>query len=410
MANEIAGEEPDEPSRAVEPSDAVESSDPEELRAADGGDLDEPGDGETDAADASAAAVGRIEKWRVRAERARARGEDAADRYQQRAVEQPVLGLPLVFLSRYTARQGMLLASAVAFRLFLWLLPLSLLTAGILAGIAAHRQNDVESAARHAGLTGAASQQAITAIQGGGRSWWVAVVIGLVLLIWTTRTLIRNLVVVNAHIWSTPLRKRKQKEQLITVIYFIVGWIVVFVGIIGVAKAKDYIPGGFVVVGLVQACVLGGAWLLVTSQLPDRRSSWKALLPGCVLFGVAFAALHAISRVYLPNKIHSASELYGSLGIAGTMLAWLLIIGQVIVFASLANVVWADFLDERQGQPVMARRTGDGIPAAGTSDDDESEFEPAEGEAPPGAAAPPHPPLPSLLHSQAPGNEVEPRL
>ncbi|SOD72481.1 uncharacterized BrkB/YihY/UPF0761 family membrane protein [Jatrophihabitans sp. GAS493] len=343
---------------------------------------------------------GRIEKWRGRAERARARGEDAADRYQQRAVEQPLLSLPIVFVGRYTARQGMLLASAVAFRLFLWLLPLSLLAAGILAGIASNRHANVESAARKAGLTGAASQQVTTALEGGGRSWWVAVVVGLVLLLWTTRTLVRNLVVVNAHLWGAPLRKRKQKEQLTTVAYFLLGWTVVLVAVTGVAKARQYIPGGFVIVGICQAVVLGGAWLLVTSRLPDRRTGWQALLPGAVLFGVVFAALHAVSRVYLPNKLHSASELYGSLGIAATMLAWLLIIGQVIIFSSLANVVWADFLAERHGLPVLARGTDDGIPAAEGESDDHDEL----GDGPPAS------PLPSLLHSQVPGNEVEPRL
>jgi hypothetical protein len=45
------------------------------------------------------------------------------------------LGLPLAVLDRYAARQGVLLASATAFRLFLWLVPLALLIAGILAAL-----------------------------------------------------------------------------------------------------------------------------------------------------------------------------------------------------------------------------------------------------------------------------------
>jgi membrane protein len=62
-----------------------------------------------------------------------------------RAQRQPLLGLSLTFVARYTARQGMLLSSASAFRLFLWLLPLALLTAGILAGLSRAQSGTVET-------------------------------------------------------------------------------------------------------------------------------------------------------------------------------------------------------------------------------------------------------------------------
>src|SRR6478672_12124539 len=104
-------------------------------------------------------ADGRIARWRARA-------DTAADRYQKRAQDQPLLGLPLALIARYTGRQGMLLASASAFRLFLWLLPLALMAAGILAA-AAHTQANsasLESASNRAVITGAGCQQVVTAL------------------------------------------------------------------------------------------------------------------------------------------------------------------------------------------------------------------------------------------------------
>ena len=53
-------------------------------------------------------------------------------------------------------------------------------------------------------------------------------------------------------------------------------------------------------------------------------------------------ALNTVSTVYLPNKIQRASEMYGTLGIAGTILLWLFIIGQLLVCATLLNAVWTD--------------------------------------------------------------------
>ncbi len=70
-----------------------------------------------------------------RIDHARARAEEAAARYRELARRDPVYALPIVALTTYVARQGMLLASAIAFRTFLWLMPLALLAAGLLTGL-----------------------------------------------------------------------------------------------------------------------------------------------------------------------------------------------------------------------------------------------------------------------------------
>ncbi|GAA2747137.1 hypothetical protein GCM10009868_35340 [Terrabacter aerolatus] len=59
--------------------------------------------------------------------RLRSRGEERANRYAARYAELarrvPLLRVPLEMATLYVARQGMLLASAVAFRAFLWWRP-----------------------------------------------------------------------------------------------------------------------------------------------------------------------------------------------------------------------------------------------------------------------------------------------
>src|SRR5262249_6550688 len=132
----------------------------------------------------------------------RERADRAGDRYQQLARSQPLLGLPLAFAARYTGRQGILLASAVAFRLFLWLAPHAPLLAGILAAYATGGDRDVSVAVGAAGVTGAARTQVVTALHEGHRSWWVAVLIGAVLLLWATRTLVKCLTLVYGHAWD----------------------------------------------------------------------------------------------------------------------------------------------------------------------------------------------------------------
>jgi membrane protein len=48
-------------------------------------------------------------------------------------------------------------------------------------------------------------------------------------------------------------------------------------------------------------------------------------------------ALHMISVYALARRVESASELYGSLGVAAALLAWLYLLGRLLVASALLN-------------------------------------------------------------------------
>ena len=289
----------------------------------------------------SDADIGRIGRFRARA-------DQAADRYQTLAQERPLLGLPLAVVARYPARQGLLLASAMAFRLFLWLLPFALLVAGIGAGLAQSNTRTVESASKTAGITGAASQEIVTALHDGHRSWWIAVVIGSLGVLWGARTTLRTLTLVHAHIWQVPAPRYRVHAMLGRMLVFVGGWIVLIVGAATVPRLDRLIPGGLFLAIIVQLIISAAVWEAMSFRLPHTRARWQDLLPGSLLVGVSFAVLDAVSRVYIPRRLESSSELYGALGIAAVILAWLLIFGQVIVASALVNVVWTEYDQERR--------------------------------------------------------------
>jgi uncharacterized BrkB/YihY/UPF0761 family membrane protein len=282
----------------------------------------------------------RVEKWRERA-------DQAAQDYQRRAQRQPLLGLPLAFFARYGARQGILLASALAFRLFLWLLPLALLTAGILAAVTHDDSGSVESAAKTAGLTGAASQQVVTALRESDRSWVLAVLTGTVLFLWGTRTLVRALIIVNTHLWEAPPHRLRQKDVLFTSLSFAGVWVLLFACLYGIHRVVRLAPAGVVWTILVQGCIVSAVWLLMSLKLPDRRRDWLDLVPGAALVGFGLSIMNTVGRIYLPARFNHSSAIYGPLGIASVMLLWLLLIGQLIVSGALANAVWHDYRAER---------------------------------------------------------------
>src|SRR5438270_89309 len=96
-------------------------------------------------------------------------------------------------------------------------------------------------------------------------------------------------------------------------------------------------PGLGLTATLATTLVFAGAWLLASRALPHGDAPWRALIPGAVLVGVGLEVLHVVSTYYVGNKIASASELYGSLGAAAAIIAWLYLIGRLFVASAMLN-------------------------------------------------------------------------
>jgi uncharacterized BrkB/YihY/UPF0761 family membrane protein len=62
-------------------------------------------------------------------------------------------------------------------------------------------------------------------------------------------------------------------------------------------------------------------------------------VPGALVVGVGTQLLHLLTVYYLSGRLESASELYGGLGTAATVLLGLYLIGRLVVAAALANAV-----------------------------------------------------------------------
>jgi membrane protein len=304
---------------------------------------------------------GRIDQFRARA-------EDARRRYEALAQRQPLYGLPLTCLATYAARQGMLLASAIAFRLFFWVLPVVLVGVALLSGLG---RADLDSAVTDAtGLSGAAQAEVLKALSQDTRSWWILAVVGLFSVLWTTMLLRRTLVLVNAHLWEATFIKTRTRQLIVSVFFFVALVSLVAFSARLVGRVDGLFPGSLIISTTVQALVTAACWLAVMRQLPDRRSDWTDLIPGALLFGVGLALMHLASRLYLPARFEHSSALYGSLGIAAAMLVWLLLFGQLVVWSAIVNSVWHDFRSAREGGAISlsTATTGAGGGAAAPSD------------------------------------------
>jgi uncharacterized BrkB/YihY/UPF0761 family membrane protein len=88
----------------------------------------------------------------------------------------------------------------------------------------------------------------------------------------------------------------------------------------------------------VQVVVLAALWLALSIAMPRPRGvSWTALIPGACLFAVGYLAFTLSVTLYFAPRAARASTVYGSLGVALTLLVSLFLFARLAVAAAELN-------------------------------------------------------------------------
>ncbi|HEY7952761.1 MAG TPA: YhjD/YihY/BrkB family envelope integrity protein [Solirubrobacteraceae bacterium] len=82
-----------------------------------------------------------------------------------------------------------------------------------------------------------------------------------------------------------------------------------------------------------------GAWLATPYILLGRRLNWLQLIPGAVFTSLGMTALGGASLIYLPHSVSSSARHYGAIGVAFSLLSWLVLAGFVLVGTATAGAV-----------------------------------------------------------------------
>jgi uncharacterized BrkB/YihY/UPF0761 family membrane protein len=233
---------------------------------------------------------------------------------------------------------GTLLGSAVAARLFLFMVPLMLFAVGTAGLIGNHTGFD--SFSESVGVTGSMAEEIDAAFDQGGVGPWIAIGIGLLGIGTTGRSLTRSLVLSSALAW----RLGGGQRTTFRVIGIVVGIVVALTFLSGVLNRIRVAAGlavtsvSFVAVALVYLVLFS----LLFLALPRGTTDPGAALPGAALVGVVVASLQAVTQLFIPGRIASASALYGTIGVALVVLGWFFVIGRVVALAFALNAVVFD--------------------------------------------------------------------
>jgi uncharacterized BrkB/YihY/UPF0761 family membrane protein len=275
---------------------------------------------------------------RARAEALTARGRALLDRLEGERPRHASVEIGFRFLVRDRQIAGGVLGGGMAYRLFFWTLALALLVSAGL-GFAAHAGSNVDTAAEDAGLTTAVASTVSTASQQSDAGRWWLLAIGLYLTVWFSWSLLRALRLVHAAAWQVlpePIRNAPRALGCVLAAPVVAAAATAVAGWV-----RAHSPSG---TGLLATLLVGAAfgfvWLAASRWLPGAPGApWTAFLPGAVALGIGLEALHVFTVYFLADKLASSSALYGTLGLAGTMLFYLYLIGRGVIWAAELNAV-----------------------------------------------------------------------
>ena len=271
-----------------------------------------------------------------RAEEMRARAKRYAERAEAMRAEHGSVDAAYLIADRDSEVGGGLMAGALAYRIFIWLLPFSLVVvAGI--GIAASTSETPESAAKSLGLQGVVASSVAQAARGSSR--WYALLIGIPILLWATRALLKAVVAVHRLVWG-DLRRTVPKPTVGATLLFLAMLVGYFV-ILELARAVGSWTGSVTLRLLATFLGIFAWWLVLSMRLPHRGVPWSALVPGAVVMAIGLELLFSIGTFFIAPRVESSQRAYGALGIAAAILFGLYLISRLVVASAVINVtVW----------------------------------------------------------------------
>jgi len=240
---------------------------------------------------------------------------------------------------------GAIIAAALAYRLFIWLLPLTLVIVAGLGFAADAASESPQDAAGTLGFEGLISSSVASAAKSSNR--WYALFIGIPVLVWATRSLLRALIGAHRLIWS-DVRAATPKPKLVPALVLLA--VLLGFGIVSAAASavRASSPGFGVLATLVALVPYAALWIFVAVRVPHRDAPWTALVPGAVVFAVGLEVVHAVIVYVITPYALAKQGTYGALGIAAALLVGLFLISRLVVVAAVVNAT----LWERRARPA----------------------------------------------------------
>jgi hypothetical protein len=228
---------------------------------------------------------------------------------------------------------GGLLAGALAYRLFVLLLPTALLLVsgiGLYAGTADQSPSDV---VREAGLHGLIASEVAQTASSSAR--WIVFLVMIPAVLYALAKLYRALAVVHALAWHRSARGARVTAAGVGILGLAFAVDVGVAALVGWIRRHEQL-GGLTSLA-VYVIVVGGAWLIVSRRLPGGEAGWLPLVPGALLFGAGLLFVNVFNVYVTTRLVENRANTYGVLGVAAALLFSLVLVGRLVVISAELN-------------------------------------------------------------------------
>jgi uncharacterized BrkB/YihY/UPF0761 family membrane protein len=240
---------------------------------------------------------------------------------------------------------GGILAGALAFRIFLFMVPFVYVVFTVLGAASAATSQDPAQLARDIGITGVLASAVVKAQDQS--AWTMAVLIAgaAVAMFLTSGSLLKALYVVHWLIWRIPRVMPTGLVPRLALIGFTLAASALSVAINDIRNSAG-ITGAAIAIVMITALSFA-LWWWVSWKLPHAPVPARALVPGALLMAIGADVLHLLTTYWIGHLVARKTNTYGAVGIALAVLLWVYILGRIVVASAGLN---AALVYRRQNQ------------------------------------------------------------
>jgi uncharacterized BrkB/YihY/UPF0761 family membrane protein len=290
-------------------------------------DLDDPGD-----ASPPAAAV----EPRTRRERLRARAAQARGIIEGKRETSATVSVAFDAFGHDTEAGGPVLAAALGFRVFLFMVPyvgFLLIGGGYIGDLFDRAPQDMFTTRGIAALT---AKGISSADDLSGFTRFSALILVTYALFLSSRSFVKVLRIVHTLVWHVAPTRLLHPTRAT---FVFLGTVTVGLGLSGLIDVlTNRVVVGGVVALVLYTFVPFALWWVVSWWLPHGDCDLLGLAPGAAVFALGVEVLHVFTVVWFPHSLESKSEIYGAIGIALALLLWAYLLGRLMTVAAALNV------------------------------------------------------------------------
>ena len=231
---------------------------------------------------------------------------------------------------------GGILAGAVAFRMFLFMVPFVYVVFSVVGLTARTLSEDPAQLARTVGITGVLASAVVNTTHISVFSQIALLAGALVALVLTANSLTKTLSVVHWLIWRFGRSRPKGPRAIAATVGIALALTALSVASNKLRESTGII-GSLLVVVLVTA-VAFALWWWVSWLLPHAPTSPRSLVPGALFVAVGTDVMHALTTYWIGPLVARKSNTYGAVGVSLAVLLWVYIFGRIIVGSAGLNV------------------------------------------------------------------------